>query len=644
MEADTLAPDREGELLAKFASWDKAMDAHWSDWRKEARQCFAFVAGDQWTPEDKAKLEDIERIAPVFNEVGPIIDAVSGAEIMDRQQVKYFPREVGDSGVNELLTDAANWIRDRCDADQEETESFKDNFICGMGWTETRLDYDEDPQGQIFIDRVDPLEMGIDPTSRKANGVGARYVRRDKRMARDEFEETWPDFAAGGPRSLDMSSVVVNPRTRYERGEVSDDADENEVFVTEYQWFEMHDIVVVEDPEDQELVELDRAAFDQLQARATEVGVELKHVVQRRRVYYRAFVAGGQILNFDAERGDVEPLKAGEFTYKLITGKRDRNKGVWYGLARPMMDPQRWANQFMSQLLAILAASTKGGVLLAADAVEDIRQFEESWAKPASNTYVKPGRMGDVQPKPATPYPQGLDRLIGLAQEAIRKTTGVNPEMLGLVDREQAGVLEHQRKQAAYGILAAFFDSFRRYRREHGRLLAKFISFLPDGYLIRIVGKNGTAKYVPLVKQSDTAKFDVIVDEAPAGPNQKAAIFGIIMQLMPYLKDADLPPEFWSEVAKYMPLPDSLTQAMSQAILQPDPPDPMAVAAGQADVAGKQAKAQKDAAGAEKDLADAAETRQRVAGNAALAEAAAGRAALGVDFPPDQTSFGEPAV
>ncbi len=90
--------------------------------------------------------------------------------------------------------------------------------------------------------------------------------------------------------------------------------------------------------------------------------------------------------------------------------------------------------------------------------------------------------------------------------------------MLGLVDREQAGVLEHQRKQAAYGILAAFFDSFRRYRRNHGGLILKFIKYLPEGYLVRITGADGLAKYVPMTKLDDTAKFDVIVDEAPAGP------------------------------------------------------------------------------------------------------------------------------
>lgn len=619
--------DRQTELLARFAEWDRRLGNHWGDWRSEARRLYGMVAGlDQWTPEDRAKLEEIDRIAPVFNEMGPIIDAVVGAEIMDRQEVQYFPRTPGASAVNELFSKGADWIRDRCNADQEETEAFRDAFICGMGWTHTRMDYDVDPQGQIFVERVDPLEMAIDPSGQKANGENARFLRRLKPMDRVTFEEEFPDEApGGGPADSRRSFSVNDPRHRYEGDDDSDAGDEDLVYVAEYQWFENRTVFVVEDPQDGELVDVDPALFEELREKSRALGVELQHVRQKRRVYYRAFVVGSTILNLDPETGDAEVMEEKAFTYKLITGKRDRNKKCWFGLARPMEDPQRWANQFMSQLLAILAASTKGGMMLETDAVEDIQQFEKSWAKPGANTYFRPGALatGAAAPKPTTPYPAGLERLVGLAQEAIRKTTGVNPEMLGLVNREQAGVLEHQRKQAAYGILASFFDSFRRYRRDHGNLLLTFIQYLPDGYLVRITNGDGLAEYVPLVKQSDTVKFDVIVDEAPAGPNQKAATFGVIMQLMPFLENADLPAGFWAEVANYLPLPTKLTQLMSQAILQTEQeePDPLARAGAEAEVASKQAGARKDIAAAERDLAEAAETR----------------AQMGVTFPPDQT-------
>lgn len=629
------AGGREEQLLQRFADWDRKLGNHWGPWRREARQCFGFVDGsEQWEEAERLELEDNDRIAPVFNRIGRIIDAVSGAEIMDRQEVQYFPRTVGASAVNELFTKGADWIRDRCNADQEETEAFRDTFICGMGWTHTRMDYDEDPEGQIYVERVDPLEMALDASCRKANGEDARYLRRVKPMERTVFEELFPDFAPGGDRDLDYTSARLNdPRHRYEGDDEEPEvAGDDEVFVTEYQWFEHRRVIMVEDPDDGELVEMESDVFAAIsEIAAEEFGERLQGVPQRRRVYYRAYVAGNTILNMDPETGDAEVMEEGSFTYKVITGKRARNKGIWYGLVRPTIDPQRWANQFMSQLLAILAASAKGGLMMEAGSVEDITDFERTWAKPGANSYFKIGALADrrVQPKPATEYPVGIERVMQISQDAIQDTTGVNMELLGLVGHEQAGVLEHQRKQAAYGILATFFDAFRRYRRGHGYLLLKFIQYLPDGYLVRITNDDGLAQYVPLVKQSDTVKFDVIVDEAPAGPNQKAATFGVIMQLMPYLKDIELPADFWAEVAKYVPLPTSLSTKMSQAILAgaQEEPDPRAEAAKDAEVAGRQAKARKDAAGAEKALADAAETRARI----------------GVTFPPDQILLGEPA-
>ncbi|NJO33421.1 MAG: hypothetical protein HC869_10015, partial [Rhodospirillales bacterium] len=96
-----------------------------------------------------------------------------------------------DQGPAELYTGAALYLRDQCNAEDEESDAFQDTAICGMGWTETRVDYDEDPSGKIVIDRIDPLEMAWDVRAAKRNLVDARRLHRareiDIAVAREMF-------------------------------------------------------------------------------------------------------------------------------------------------------------------------------------------------------------------------------------------------------------------------------------------------------------------------------------------------------------------------------------------------------------------------------------------------------------------------
>ena len=65
--------------------------------------------------------------------------------------------------------------------------------------------------------------------------------------------------------------------------------------------------------------------------------------------------------------------------------------------------------------------------------------------------------------------PPDLGNLMEYANKSMSDVSGINQELLGMADREQAGVLEYQRKQSAVTLLAPLFDSMRRYRKMAGR-------------------------------------------------------------------------------------------------------------------------------------------------------------------------------
>jgi len=134
-----------------------------------------------------------------------------------------------------------------------------------------------------------------------------------------------------------------------------------------------------------------------------------------------------------------------------------------------------------------------------------------------------------------------------------------------MVDREQAGILEIQRKKAGLTILSKLFDNLKSYRRQRGRLLLYFIeTYLTDGRLIRITGQDGTEKYQPLMKDPQTKKYDIIVDESPSSPNQREETYAILSHVIPQLLQTGLP--IPPEVLDYVPLPSTLIAKWKELI------------------------------------------------------------------------------
>lgn len=561
------------DLLATIDRRAKEMRARRSDWIDEAKTCYEFVAAHQWSDEDLQLLKDARRPTVTIPLVGPVIDVVAGLEVTNRQEVQYLPRELGDAGPNEVLTGAGQWVRDECNAEDEESEAFLDMATCGEGWTETRLDYEYDADGMILTERVDPLEILPDDRAIKKNYRDMEDLIREKMVPVQWVKDTWPEKAgdidvwqaAAEDKEFDGEAHRTIAGDQYRASNISGGGKsghaKDQVKLQEYQYKKREPFYRVADPASGQIMELTPGEHTKLQERAKQImGQPLKSVRQAKCIHYRCFKVGNVLL----EKGQTPD--PGAFTYKAMTAKRDRKKGCWYGIVRPMLDPQRWVNKFFSQSMHILNTNAKGGVVVEKDAVDDMAKFESSWAHSDKVTIVRPGAntSGKIVPKVPPPFPTELQKLLEFCVTMIYKVSGISPEMLGTVDREQAAVLEYQRKQAGVTILATLFDALRKYRKEQGRSALYLIrTYLSDGRLIRIVGKQG-AKYVQLLNDSD-AKYDTIIDEAPSSPNQKEKTWVILQSLLPILLKAgiQLPPE----VFDYLPLPQSLLDA----IKKPDP-------------------------------------------------------------------------
>lgn len=560
----------------EFLLWYYEAKDFVEDWRNEAIESYDLRAGRQWTREEIDYLEEHKRPALTFNRIGPVIEAVRGHHIANRQEAKYSPVEPTDQGVVDLANVVSDWADAQCQADHHISDALSDMAVCGMGWCEMRMDYSDDPAGRLITaERFSPLEAMWDPSASQQNLMDTRYRMRGKWMYKDVVEKRWPKF-----RETDlegMFSVDFEPRpiidvhpVRYRMNETHwIRRRTNEVFVVQCQYWEIESVKLSIDPETGDLVELS----DKVAERVEKLGLPtLSHPVKR---FYQVFAIGDLFLEH------TPAPHPNMFTLMCMTGVRDEMKNLWYGLVRSMKDPQRWSNKFLSDIQDYVANNRRGGAFVEDDALVDPRKAEESWNDPTGMVIVNSGALaqGKIQERQPSAYPQGLDRLLNFAVNAIPDVTGVNLELMGLVDRNQPGVLEAQRKQAGLTILAPLFDSLSLFIKLHGKAKLYFMQrFLADGRLIRVSGAEpGSERFAQIFFTQDISKFDVTVDVAPTSADMKARVFATLVDVIPYLAKLGIPPPI--DIFTYLPIPATLAdkwkntvaQQQQQAGQKPDP-------------------------------------------------------------------------
>ena len=500
MADDKTLLDGDSDLLLEIRERYESGRTHASEWRTEARQSFDMYAGRQWSEQDTQKLTEQQRVPVTFNRTAILIDAVIGYEVNNRQETRYIPRTPGDAKVNELLSEAASYFRDSCDAEFEESDAFRDMAICGMGWTNDRITDERNPDYDLVRDRVDPLRMLWDASSRKPNLEDARWLIYETTMSKGEAKALVPEWdgeyvAAEWLHDDDPDNVGTrNPRDSY-KGHDLDKAALRSLKVIEYQYVVDKFEHIITNPMTGEVATLtddDWLALPETDAKT----LGAMKVTRRKREWKRAFMIGGEVFE------KQHPYPKGP-TYHCVTGKRDRNTGHWFGLVRALRDPQMWANKWLSQIMHLINTSAKPGYDIEKGAIDNQASFEAKAARPgAVNVFVDGAlQQGRVQRREAVGLPPDLSNLMQYANESMQNVSGINAELLGMADRDQAGVLEYQRKQSAVTLLAPLFDSFRRYRKISGRCWLYFMQhYLTDGRLIRITMDDGGQMNVPFQK------------------------------------------------------------------------------------------------------------------------------------------------
>jgi len=581
------------------------------------QECSAFYAGDYMNYRDEFAFGQgsSRRIKQVqFNRVKPYVNSVVGFMAQQRRKPDYQAR-IEEQGEQQALTDYTNgfsdYVRDNANADQMETRQDMDLIVGGIGVTDTAVTVKQgeptrDPNGEILIERVDPLQVGWDPDAIHPNLLDSRWAYRAKDYDVDEalelFDAEENDFE---PAESDdgVENYEYNPY-----GGIQDkigfewsDPGRRMLRVYFYQWFEIENFYRIENPlltienpplgialaqalsgveidEDEEMFRFDPSAEILVITKDTRKEVKeifelfdipFKPVVEKRKVYYTAVMSGKKVFS------SYKSVSQQGFSLKFKTGDRDEVNNIWTGLVASMRDPQRYYNKALTELMLIIANNSRGGVLYEEDAVDNVQEFEARWALTNAAVRVNTGALsgGKIQPKAIPAMNTGYEGILEISGNALSQVTGIDESFFGAIGGgNETAMLQRQRIKQATTSLAIYFDSITLYGKEQGRMMLSFMRLLAEssnGRIFPMDDGEGNQIYERISPDFFAEEYDMAVQEAPETPVQKEYYTQTLLNMAQAMQAIGDPRylQMYAAAVKYMPMPNRDKQTIIEVLL-----------------------------------------------------------------------------
>lgn len=539
---------------------------------------YSFYNADQMTYSDRIQFEDTwgrkRRAIVNFNKVQQNVDAVGGFMTQNRRVAKYLARLNANQG-QQLYSRNMNALyefhREMTNSDQLESEQDMDMLIAGYGAIDTDLSYvignaTKMPNGEIIKEKLDATCIYWDPNAKGKNLLDARWSGYWKDYELHEALELFQgskqeDFEEVSTEEPSDTGYIFNPYGGiYDKIKLMNTVEwtskEAEmVRVYNHQWMEYETFYKAENPlyvtndpldamflkmkldaiktqiklpgdtEEEDTFEFDPRAqtllFDEKTKRLLMKDFpELEPIPFKRKAFYTAVISGEHVFTW------FRSVCQSGFSIKFKTGVWNRNRKMWMGMVNSMMEPQKYFNKALTELMFTIAANSKGGVMVEEDAVEDIADFETKWAKTDGVIKVSPGALmaGKIQEKTKGALPTGLEGIIQLAEANITQN-GVDPAFLGANDtNDQSGVMYKRRVRQVAGKFASYFDSGTLYQKEDARLCADLIRVWVqnnEGEWVRITGEDGADEFMQISQDMLAPDYDVSIQEASQSSDEK---------------------------------------------------------------------------------------------------------------------------
>jgi hypothetical protein len=490
-----------------IARRDEAEEAEYTH-RQRAEDDLRFAVGDQWPDEERIAREAEGRPILTLNAMPQFIRQVTGQVRALNPAVRVTAADGAASPeVSEIIEGLIRHIEYNSDASSVYEGAAESAAACSMGYWRILTEYcDGDTFDQeIKIKRVyNPLAVLFDPFAKEPTRSDARYAFVIDKLAKEVFEETYPDA-----KSVDFTN-------EHRMEHLEHWATSEGVVVAEYFWIEYDEYEIGLLPSGQII----KGPFPKgLKPSKTRT-------VRDPKVKW-AKVSGAEVLegpmDFPSRYIPIvavtgEEWHLGEETYRSSVIRFAKDAQVLYNYAR-------------SSQAEVVSLQPKAPFMVTAKQIESLETY---WAQAnqANRPYL-PYNADPLAPPPSRVQPpvssEAMMTEAQMAAEDMKRTTGIYDASLGAKSNETSGRAILARKEESQNATSIYADNMVKAVAHTGRILVDMIPRVYDTQrTVRILGEDGQEKIETInqimigqdgivpVNDLRVGKYDVRVQVGPS--------------------------------------------------------------------------------------------------------------------------------
>lgn len=535
---------------------------------REQQNARRYYHGTQYTAEQIRVLNKRKQPVVTYNRVGRKINAVVGLLERQKQDPRGFPRTPKHEEGAEVATAVLRYVCDEQDWSAKSLISGLNGSVDGLGGVEIVLEQGDVGDVEVGMEDVDPSSFFYDPRSLKQDFSDARYMGVGK----------WADLDA---------LITVFPEKEDElRASVQDGSELTSNPDSDNKWFAN-----------------------------SETGSRIRIVDHWYMVgnEWRWCIYTGAVILDSGVSYLKDEKKRSICKYVMYSANIDQD-GDRYGFVRNMKSSQDEINQRRSKGLHQLNTRR---LIIPTNTGADIEKIRREAARPDGVIeYPQGSEPPTFDDAAKNTELQGQLAFLEDAKNEI-ENYGFNPALMGQGVDQLSGRAIQLQQQAGIAELGPYLVAFKNWKIRVYRAIwcavqehwtsERWIRVTDDDQVAQFFAVNQLAAdpqtgLPTLVNALGSLDVDIIIDEGPDVINQQQEIYDTLTIMAQ--KGQPVPPELYIEMSN---LPGK-TKKKALDIIEKSknqPPNPIAVAGAQAEVAETNASAKLKEAQAVKALADA---------------------------------------